>query len=147
MGIFTVSHWVDTSPEEVWTAYTTPELFHQFFSPDGLHIPIDSVVLDLKVGGRFEFNMVFDDTGVVNENKGIIVELQQPNKMVFSEPEFMDGKFLSTQTFTTENNGTLISVTQEGLPDELVGNPEVIEAFRSSFRKMGRLLEINTENR
>ena len=147
MGIFTVSHWVDTSPEEVWTAYTTPELFHQFFSPDGLHIPIDSVVLDLKVGGRFEFNMVFDDTGVVNENNGVIVELQQPNKMVFSEPEFMDGKFLSTQTFTTENNGTLISVTQEGLPDELVGNPEVIEAFRSSFRKMGRLLEINTENR
>ena len=147
MGIFTVSHWVDTSPEEVWTAYTTPELFHQFFSPDGLHIPIDSVVLDLKVGGRFEFNMVFDDTGVVNENNGVIVELQQPNKMVFSEPEFMDGKFLSTQTFTTENNGTLISVTQEGLPDELVGNPEVIEAFRSSFRKMGRLLGINTENR
>jgi uncharacterized protein YndB with AHSA1/START domain len=147
MGIFTVSHWVDTSPEEVWTAYTTPELFHQFFSPDGLHIPINSVVMELKVGGRFEFNMVFDDTGVVNANNGIIVELQQPNKMVFSEPEFMDGKFLSTQTFTPENNGTLITVTQEGLPDELVGNPEVIEAFRSSFRKMGRLLEINTENR
>jgi uncharacterized protein YndB with AHSA1/START domain len=146
MGIFTVSHWVATSPEEVWRAYTTPELFHQFFSPDGLHIPIDSVVVELTVGGRFEFNMIFDDTGVVNENKGIIVELQKPNKIVFSEP-FMDGELLSTQTFSIEGNGALITVTQEGLPDELVGNPEVIEAFRSTFRKMGRLLGIATENR
>ena len=147
MGVFTVSHWVATSPEAVWNAYTTPELFHQFFSPDGLHIPFESVVLELTVGGRFEFNMVFDDTGVVNENKGIIVELKKPNKLVFSEPEFMDGKLLSTQTFASENNGTLITVTQEGLPDELVGHPEVIEAFRSTFRKMGRLLGVATENR
>ena len=91
--------------------------------------------------------MVFDDTGVVNENKGVIVELQQPHKLVFSEPEFMDGKLLSTQTFSADGNGTLITVTQEDLPDELVGNPEVIEAFRSTFRKMGRLLGIATENR
>lgn len=131
----------------MWNAYTTPELFHQFFSPDGLHIPLESVFLELVVGGRFEFNMVFDDTGTVNENKGIIIELKKPNKMVFSEPEFMDGQLLSTQTFTTEGNGTLITVTQEGLPDELVDNPEVIEAFRSTFRKMGGLLGIATENR
>ena len=103
MGVFTISHWVATSPDEVWNAYTTPELFHQFFSPDGLHIPLESVVLELTVGGRCEFNMVFDDTGVVNENKGVIVELKQPHKLVFSEPEFMDGKLLSTQTFTPEN--------------------------------------------
>jgi uncharacterized protein YndB with AHSA1/START domain len=147
MGVFRISHWVATSSEEVWNAYTTPELFHQFFSPDGLHIPLYSVFLELEVGGRFEFNMVFDETSVVNENKGIIVELKKPHKMVFSEPEFMDGKLLSTQTFTPENNGTLITVTQEGLPDELVGNPEVIEAFRSTFRKMGRLLGVATENR
>ena len=147
MGVFTISHWEETTPEEVWNAYTTPELFHQFFSPDGLHIPLDSVVLELTVGGRCEFNMVFDDTGVVNENKGVIVELQQPQKLVFSEPEFMDGKLLSTQTFIADGNGTLITVTQEGLPDELVDNPEVIEAFRSTFRNLGRLLGIATENR
>ena len=55
MGVFTISHWVATSPEEVWNAYTTP--------------------------------------------------------------------------------------------DELVDNPEVIEAFRSTFRKVGRLLGIDLENR
>lgn len=35
----------------------------------------------------------------------------------------------------------------EGLPAELATNPEVHEAFRSSYRKLGRLLGVETENR
>ena len=23
-----IRHWIDTTPEEVWRAYTTPEIFH-----------------------------------------------------------------------------------------------------------------------
>lgn len=142
-----VSHWVDATPEIVWNAYSTPELFHQFFSPEGLHIPLESVVMEFHVGGRFEFEMVFDESGDVNPNKGIILELEKPNKMVFSEPDFMGTELRSTQTFTPENGGTLITVVQEGLPEEIVGNPEVLEAFRSSYRKLGRVLNVATENR
>jgi len=105
------------------------------------------VVIEFRVGGRFEFDMVFEDTGAVNANKGIIMELEKPNKMVFTEPEFMDGSFRSTQTFVPEGDGTVITVTQEGLPEELIDNPEVLEAFRSSFRKLGRVLSVETENR
>ncbi|CAB4608755.1 unannotated protein [freshwater metagenome] len=144
---FVVSHWIATTPEKVWEAYTTPEIFHQFFAPDGLHVPLDSVNVEIRVGGRFDFNMVFDDTGVVNENRGVIVELQEPNKMVFSEPEFMGSELRSTQAFDADNGGTRITVTQDGLPEELIGNPEVIEAFRSTFRKLGRVLDVDTENR
>jgi uncharacterized protein YndB with AHSA1/START domain len=142
-----ITHWVDATPDVLWNAYSTPELFHQFFSPEGLSIPLESVVMEFHVGGRFEFDMVFEDTGAVNANKGIIMELEKPHKMVFTEPEFMDGSFRSTQTFVPEGDGTLITVTQEGLPEELIDNPEVLEAFRSSFRKLGRVLGVNTENR
>ena len=144
---FVVSHWIATTPEHVWAAYTTPETFHLFFAPDGLHVPLSSVNVEIRVGGRFDFDMVFDDTGVVNENRGVIVELQEPNKMVFSEPEFMGSELRSTQTFIAHNGGTLITVTQEGLPEELIGNPEVIEAFRSTFRKLGQVLGVDTQNR
>lgn len=143
----TVSHWVEATPEMVWNAYSTPELFHQFFAPEGLHIPLESVVMEFHVGGRFEFDMVFDETGDVNPNKGIIVELEEPHKMVFAEPEFMGAELRSIQTFTSEGTGTLITVVQEGLPEELIGNPEVREAFRSSYRKLGRVLNVATENR
>jgi uncharacterized protein YndB with AHSA1/START domain len=142
-----ITHWVDATPDVLWNAYSTPELFHQFFSPEGLNIPLESVVIEFRVGGRFEFDMVFEDTGAVNANKGIIMELVKPHKMVFTEPEFMDGSFRSTQTFVPEGDGTLITVTQEGLPEELIDNSEVLEAFRSSFRKLGRVLNVNSENR
>jgi uncharacterized protein YndB with AHSA1/START domain len=114
-----ITHWVGATPDVIWNAYSTPELFHQFFSPEGLSIPLKSVVM----------------------------ELEEPHKMVFTEPDFMDGSFRSTQTFVPEGDGTLITVTQEGLPEELIENPEVLEAFRSSFRKLGRVLSVETENR
>lgn len=142
-----ITHWVKTTPEALWNAYSTPELFHQFFSPEGLSIPLESVVMEFHVGGRFEFDMVFEESGEVSPNKGIILELESPHKMVFGEPEFMGGELRSTQTFVPENDGTLITVTQEGLPEELINNPEVLEAFRSSFRKLGRVLNVPTENR
>ena len=142
-----VTHWVRATPDQIWHAYTTPEMFHQFFAPDGLHIPLESVVMELHVGGRFEFDMVFDETGQVNPNKGVILELSEPHTMVFCEPEFMGNELKSTQSFTAEGAGTLIAVTQEGVPEEIVGNPEVIEAFRSCYRKLGRLLGVPTEDR
>jgi uncharacterized protein YndB with AHSA1/START domain len=142
-----ITHWVDATPDVLWNAYSTPELFHQFFSPEGLSIPLESVVMEFHVGGRFEFDMVFEESGEVSPSKGIILELEAPHKMVFGEPEFMGGELRSTQTFTADNGGTLITVTQEGLPEELIDNPAVLEAFRSSFRKLGRVLGVNTENR
>jgi uncharacterized protein YndB with AHSA1/START domain len=33
-----IQHWIAATPDEVWNAFVTPELFHQFFSPEGLHI-------------------------------------------------------------------------------------------------------------
>lgn len=144
MAVLKINHWVDATPQEVWDAYTTPEKFCLFFSPEGLSIPLESVVLEIRVGGRFECDMVFDDTGIVNSNQGILVEFEEPHLLVGAEPSI---GFRSTQRFLDEAGGTLISIEQEGLPDELVGNPEVHEAFRSSYRKLGRLLGKATENR
>ena len=139
-----IRHWIDTTPEEVWRAYTTPEIFHRFFSPEGLSIPLESVVIEPWVGGRFECTMVFDDTGVESPNVGILTTVDPPHTLVGEEPSI---GFRSTQTFTPEDGGTLITIVQEGLPAEYVGNPEVIAAFRSSYRKLGRVLGVETGER
>ena len=36
---------------------------------------------------------------------------------------------------------------EEGFPDEIADSEEVLEAFRSSYRKLGRVLGVATENR
>ena len=139
-----IRHWVAATPETVWHAFTTPEIFHRFFSPEGLHIPLESVVIEPWAGGRFECTMVFDDTGVESPNIGTLSVVEPPHTLVGEEPSI---GFRSTQTFTPEGAGTLITVVQEGLPPEIVSNPEVVAAFRSSYRKLGRVLDVSTEER
>lgn len=145
-----IQHWIATTPEEVWRAWTTPGIFHRWFSPEGLHIPLETVVIEPWVGGRFELTMVFDETGQRNENKGVLVEVEEPHRIVGGELSIGDGGpggIRSVQTFTADGDGTLIRVEQHGLPAELVGNPQVHEAFRSSYRKLGRVLGVETQER
>lgn len=143
-----VRHWIAATPDVVWNAYFTPELFCQFFSPEGLSIPLDSVVIEPQVGGRFECTMVFDESGDENPNRGTLLEYEPPHKFVGGEEVAgIDGSFRSTWTFEAENGGTLMTVVQEGLPEELATDPQVYEAFRSSYRKLGRLLDVETEER
>ena len=145
-----IQHWIATTPEEVWRAWTTPEILHQWFSPEGLHIPLETVVIEPWVGGRFELTMVFDETGQRNVNNGVLLEVQEPNLIVGGELTVGDGitdPFRSVQSFTADGGGTLIRVEQHGLPPELVGNTQVHEAFRSSYRKLGRVLGVETQER
>lgn len=140
-----IRHWVGADPETVWNAYVTPELFHKFFAPDGLSIPLESVVIEPRVGGRFECIMVFDETGEESPNIGRIAEWDPPHRFVGTE-NIGEG-FRSTWSFESDAGGTLVTVVQEGLPAEVVGDPAVLEAFRSSYRKLGRLLGVATEDR
>jgi len=54
MSVLKIRHWIACSPQDVWDDYTTPEKFCQFFAPEGLSIPLESVVLEVRVGGRSE---------------------------------------------------------------------------------------------
>lgn len=126
----------------------TPEQFHQFFAPEGLSIPLESVVIEPRVGGRFACTMVFDESGLENPNEGIYLEFDPPNRFTGGvSVDQIEGDFRSTWTFDDEDGGTLITVVQEGLPEGFAGNPEVHEAFRSSYRKLGRLLGVETAER
>lgn len=140
-----VKHWVDAPKQIVWDAFFTPELFHQFFSPEGLSIPLESVIIEPWVGGQFACVMVFDETGEESPNNGILVEYDPPHR--YAGAENIGEGFHSEWKFDDENGGTLITVTQNGLPPELTTDPQVLEAFRSSYRKLGRLLNVATENR
>ena len=57
----------------------------------------------------FDFDMVFDHSGGVSPNRGFVVEFDPPNRMVFREPDFMGSELRSTQSFTADGSGTLIS--------------------------------------
>lgn len=130
-----IARWVSATPRQVWDAYTTPELFVQFFAPDGLSIPIESVCLEPRAGGRWECTMVFDETGEKHPNIGVFTEVDPPNSFTGFEPGV---GLSSTQTFTDDQKGTLIEIVQRDVPIEFAV-PEVPFHFNTCFDKLESL--------
>lgn len=132
-----ISRWVSGTPQQVWDAYTTPELFVQFFAPDGLSIPIETVCLEPRPGGRWECTMVFDESGDEHPNIGVFTEVNEPGYFAAFEPSV---GLTSTQTFTDDQKGTLIEIMQLDVPIEFAV-PEVPFHFNSCFDKLETLFD------
>jgi uncharacterized protein YndB with AHSA1/START domain len=47
-------------PEQVWTAWTDAETAARWWHPRGMHTPRESVAIDAREGGRYQYTMVFD---------------------------------------------------------------------------------------
>jgi uncharacterized protein YndB with AHSA1/START domain len=132
---FTMSRTVSAPVERVWEAYMTPEQFVQFWAPEMVEIPLDSVVIEPRVGGRFECTMIVE--GVANHNAGVFVEYVEHSHFRFGEPSFSDD-FSSIMSFTSVDGGTQIDVEQSGLPIEYLEGCD--EGFSSVFDQLEALL-------
>lgn len=58
-----VTRVLEATPEQIWDAFTDPDQIYRFFGPEGTHVPRESVVIDLRVGGEFKLSMTRDDDG------------------------------------------------------------------------------------
>jgi uncharacterized protein YndB with AHSA1/START domain len=77
----------DAPPDLVFRAWTDPDHVAQWFGPDGFDTPRETVVIDVRVGGRYELTMVRKDTGAQFPVRYEIVELDPPRLLVLkSEP-------------------------------------------------------------
>ncbi|MFM8303145.1 MAG: SRPBCC domain-containing protein [Actinomycetota bacterium] len=134
-GTLSISRVVAAPIERVWAAYMDPDQFVQFWAPEGVEIPRDSVVIEPFVGGRFECTMVVD--GVPQPNAGTFVEFQEKEHFRFGEPADGEG-FSSVMSFTAVDGGTRIDVEQRGIP--LQFHDAATAGFTSVFDQLERLL-------
>lgn len=84
----------------VWDAWTDPDQIARWWGPAGVTTPRESVVLDLRPGGRFEFVMVDDATGTRFPNGGTLREVDPPARLVWDDDGFPDGSGRGTATVT-----------------------------------------------
>ena len=138
-GDFSVSRVVNASPERVFRAYLDPVQFVQFWSPEGVTIALDTVVIEPWVGGRFECTMVVETMDNLEmPNAGTFVEIVENERLVFSEASH--GDLVSTVSFTDQGDGrTEVAVNQINVPIEYLG-PQATEGFNSCFDKLEVLL-------
>ncbi len=72
---------VDAPRDLLWLCWTTPDHIKNFFIP-APHKVIDCD-LDLRVGGRF--NTIFEVDGQRMDNRGVFLEIDPGNKLVFTD--------------------------------------------------------------
>jgi uncharacterized protein YndB with AHSA1/START domain len=77
----------DAPRDVVFRAWTDPDQVAQWFGPEGFDAPREAVVIDLRVGGRFELTMIQRQSGARFPVRYVVVELDPPRLLVLeSEP-------------------------------------------------------------
>ena len=127
--------------ERVFAAWTEPEQLAAWFGPEGFDTPPESVVIELRVGGRFELTMLRRDNGGEFPVRYEIVELAPPELIVMRH-EAMPDIGLPVETFTRvefHDHGDKTRMTlADGPYDEMRGNAEA--GWNGAFDKLTALL-------
>ena len=108
---------IKASPAKVWAAITRPEQMIRWWGPDAG--PTLSAVADVRPGGRF--NVVFRLLdGSEHNPTGIYQEVVPEKTLVFTWdlPGTPEPKSLVTFRLEPFDDGTLLTLTHEHLPDE-----------------------------
>jgi uncharacterized protein YndB with AHSA1/START domain len=125
--------------ELVFACMTTPEHLAQFWGPTGVSTPIENIEVDLRPGGIFRTDMVNDANGDVYANSGVFVEVDPPEKLVWTEPN-VEGGMTTSVSFIDLGNGTTETVTHQTNVPAMFRSPESQAGMQSSFDKFDAYL-------
>jgi uncharacterized protein YndB with AHSA1/START domain len=125
----------------VFECMTDPEHLTHFWGPAGVHTPIESITVDLRVGGVFETVMVNDETGEQYPSRGVYTEIDPPETLSFTEP---DSGMTTTSTFIDLGDGrTEVRIHQTHVP-EMYATPDAQAGFNSSLDRFEAYLATRT---
>ncbi|MGQ5260876.1 SRPBCC family protein [Micromonospora sp. ZYX-F-536] len=75
----------DATPEQIWAAWTTPELITQWWGPSGFRTPLEEITFEPFVGGQFKLTMYSPDNDAVPQDARVL--LWEPNqRFMYTEP-------------------------------------------------------------
>jgi uncharacterized protein YndB with AHSA1/START domain len=118
---FTLTWTLDSSPAEVFRAWTDPDHLHWFYN-DNNPVPSEPIELDLRVGGAWRQHMVIDES-TAYVTGGVYREIVLNEKLVFAwgatdgwpklDPDKLDDSPLVTVTFSQVRGRTELTVHVE----------------------------------
>jgi uncharacterized protein YndB with AHSA1/START domain len=106
---------LDAEPGLVWEAFTTPEHLAAFWGGHHATVPLDSVIVDLRVGGTLEMETKGAD-GSRHPLRFRYEIVDAPTRLVLAEPRTGITTEIRLQP---SGSGTTVVVHQRRLPPEL----------------------------
>ncbi|HEX6715134.1 MAG TPA: SRPBCC domain-containing protein [Thermoleophilaceae bacterium] len=123
----------DAPRDVVFRAWTDPAQVAKWFGPQGMDIPRDSVVIDARVGGRFELRMVRSEMGFEMHLAYEIVELVEPELLVLhheAKPELgIPHATVTRIEFHDEDGKTRMVLTDGPYPESAHAEAGWVQAF------------------
>ena len=130
VGELIITRIFDAPRELVFRCMIEPEHLTHFWGPVGVSTPIENITVDPRPGGAFETIMVNDADGSEYPSRGVFVEVVEPERLVWSEP---DSGMTTTSTFVQlDDDRTEVRIHQTNVP-EMFRTPEAQAGFESSL--------------
>lgn len=127
LGILNIERTFEASQEDVFNAFTQPEIMSQWFHP--FPKGKSKVEADFRVGGKYRIEMQpetdIEPDEACSENEfvhyGEYLEIDEPNRLVFSwiKDDFVDYSIVSLTFEATGDNKTLLKLEHK-VPAELI---------------------------
>lgn len=138
---FTITRTLAAPADLVWDVWTKPEHFAVWFGTEAVEVPLDSVTLDVRVGGRLAAIMRIPGGPTITW-EGEYTEVDRPHRLAFtlSDNPGEDPGVPIVATFTAVDGGTEVSITQDrgDFSDEQV--QATIAGYNSFFDSMERVI-------
>lgn len=125
----------------VFEAWTTPELFKQWWVPKSMNMVLRSCEMDVRVGGRYR--LVFGhDASNTFEFFGTYVDVTPHSRLAWTNDEGGEGGSVTTVTFEEKDGKTLL-VLRELYPSKEAldaAGTGAAEATNETFEQLDELL-------
>jgi uncharacterized protein YndB with AHSA1/START domain len=132
----------DVPPEQVWQAWVDPAQVAQWWGPECYETPADSVVIDLRPGGRYDLLMVETTSGESSAVHQEILEVSEPELLVLRHepmPEHgLHEPMVTRIELHAQDGGTRLEVTGGPYTPEM--EPNVQQGWGEQLDKLVRLL-------
>jgi uncharacterized protein YndB with AHSA1/START domain len=139
----------DAPRAQVWDAWTDPQQVAEWWGPHHFHVPVDSIEIDLRAGGRYHLTMVETQSGNEFPTRFEIVEVRDAELLVFTsppEPQFGMPEEITTRVeFADENGGTRVSVVSGPYTDQMAPNAQA--GWGQQFEKLDSVLGATADQR
>ena len=137
-GELTVARIFDAPRDLVFRCMIEPEHLTHFWGPTGVTTPLGSITVDPRPGGAFEATMVNDADGSEHRMSCVYVEIVEPEKLVWIEPEH---EMTTTSTFIDLGDGrTEVRIHQTNVPAMFV-NEHAQKGFESSLDRFNAYVQ------
>lgn len=113
---------IDAPLADVWDMWTRPELFSQWYGPNGMSVPVAEMALEVGGTRKICMSMETPERSMKMWFTGEFKELSAPHRLVYTES-------------MCDEDGNIIPPESMGMP---AGHPEVTEVIVELAEKEGK---------